>query len=63
MYLVLIFLPLIGSLVSSLFTNFISKKGASFITIFCMILTSLLSFSVFYEIILCNSICSIKLFT
>ena len=62
MYLLIIFLPLIGFLISSLFTNFISKKGAIYITVLCMLITSFLSFFIFYEVVLCHSICSLKLF-
>ena len=61
MYLLIIFLPLLGFLLSILFTNFISKKGSVFITTFFMGITALLSFFIFYEIVLCHSICTIKL--
>ena len=62
MYLLIIFLPLIGFLIASLFSNYISKKGSIFISIFCISISALLSFFIFYEIILCHSICTIKLF-
>ena len=62
MYLLIIFLPLLSFLLSILFTNFISKKGSIYVTSILMGITALLSFFIFYEIILCHSICSIKLF-
>lgn len=62
MYLLIIFLPLLGFLIASLFSNYISKKGSIIITLICMIFSTLLAFIIFYEVILCHSICTIKLF-
>ena len=62
MYLLIVFLPLIGFLISSLFSNYISKKGSIYITIICMVISALIAFIIFYEVILCHSICTIKLF-
>ena len=62
MYLLIIFLPLIGSLISNLFANYISKKGVIIINLFCITITAFTSFFIFYEVILCHSITSIKLF-
>ena len=62
MYLLIVFLPLIGFLISSFFSNYISKKGSIYITIICMVISALIAFIIFYEVILCHSICTIKLF-
>lgn len=62
MYLLILYFPLIGSLWSGFFGHFLGKNGAALITLFCMFLSVLVSFFIFYEIILCNDICIIKLY-
>ena len=62
MYLLIVFLPLLGFLLSILTTNFISKKGSVYITSLFMSLTAFLSIFIFYEVVLCHSVCTIKLF-
>ena len=62
MYLLIIFLPLLGFFLSIISINFISKRGALVITISCISLAALLSIFIFYEILLSQSVCSIKLF-
>lgn len=62
MYLLIIFLPLIGASVAGLFGRFIAKKGAQFITTFLVSLSAVLSLIAFYEVALCNSPCYINLF-
>lgn len=62
MYLLILYFPLIGSLWSGLFGHFLGKNGASLITLYCMLISVLISFFIFYEIILCNNICIIKLY-
>lgn len=61
MYLLIVFLPLLSCVFSLLTTFFISKKGSAFILLTNMVITCLCSFYIFYEIVLCNSICNIKL--
>ncbi len=63
MYISVVFLPLLGFILSILFTNFISKKGSVYLTVFFMGLTFLNSLIIFYEIILSKSICTLKLFS
>ena len=63
MYLLVVFLPLLGSIFSSFFVNFISKKGSIVISLFFMFLTAFTSSLIFYEVILCHSVCSLKIFT
>ena len=62
MYLLVIFLPLLGCLISGFLGRFLGSLGSSFITIICMFFTVFLSFFIFYEVGLCNSVCSIQLF-
>jgi len=61
MYLLLIFLPLIGSLCAGLFDRKLGPFGASYITASCLILTFLMSLFVFYEVALLNCCVYIKL--
>lgn len=63
MYLVLVFLPLIGATVAGFFGKSIGKKGAILVTTTCVSASALLSFLAFYEVALCSSPCYIKLFT
>ncbi len=61
MYLLVIFFPLIGFLISSLFGRFLSRSGVIVITTSCLFFSVLTSFFIFYEVCLSNSICLIKL--
>ena len=63
MYLSIIFLPLIGAFIAGFFGRFLGKQGAILITTTLVFLSSILSFFVFYEVVLCHSVCSFKLFT
>ena len=60
MYLLVIFLPLFASFFTGLFGRFLGFRGAAFITITCVFLSSLLSLYAFYEVALCRSPCSIE---
>jgi len=60
MYLTIIFLPAIGALISSLFTRYIGRQSSIIITTVLMGLCTLLSFFIFYEIVLSHSVCTIK---
>jgi len=57
LYLVLVFLPLIGCLLSLLFGRTIGGNGSAIITTMLLFLTFLLSLVAFYEVILCGSPC------
>ena len=61
MYLLLIFLPLIGSSCAGLFGRKLGPFGASYITVSCLILTFLMSLFAFYEVALLNCCVYIKL--
>ena len=63
MYLLIIFLPLMGSILSGLFGRYLAKQGACLITIISMFASAFLSFIIFYEVVLCQSITTLKLFT
>jgi len=61
MYLSIVFLPLMGSILSGLFGRFLTPKGAAFITILGMSLACLISAALFFEVGLSGSPCYIKL--
>jgi len=63
MYLSLIFLPFLASILSGLFGRAVGVRGVHIINITCILITTLLSFVAFYEVVLCNSPVSIELFT
>ena len=63
MYLSIIFLPLLGSFIAGFFGRFIGKQGSYIITTFSVFLSSIMSLFAFYEVVLCHSVCSFKLFT
>jgi NADH-quinone oxidoreductase subunit L len=63
MYLSIIFLPLLGAFTAGFFGRYIGKMGAIIVTTSSVFLSSILSFIVFYEVVLCHSVCSFKLFT
>ena len=63
MYLLIIFLPLLGSLAAALFGKFIGVNGAVRITTGCIIVSAIISYFCFYEVTFFNSPCYIKLFT
>lgn len=61
MYLILIILPLLGSVFAGLFGRFVGRKGSVFITVTFLIMCFALSCFAFYEVALCGSVCSIKI--
>ena len=63
MYLSIIFLPFLASILSGLFGRVLGVKGVHVINITCLLITTLLSFVAFYEVILCNSPVSVELFS
>jgi NADH:ubiquinone oxidoreductase subunit 5 (subunit L)/multisubunit Na+/H+ antiporter MnhA subunit len=62
MYLVLILLPLLGSITAGFFGIFIGTKGAQIITSISLLITTLLSIVLFIEVGLNNIPVSISLF-
>jgi NADH-ubiquinone oxidoreductase chain 5 len=63
MYLLLIFAPLLGSILSGFFGRKIGVSGAQFITCSSVILTTLLSIVVFFEVAMNNIPVTFELFT
>ena len=63
MYLIIIFLPLIGSSLAGLFGRKLGPKGAGIITVTCLIITFFCSFFCFYEVALIGSPVYLKLTT
>jgi proton-translocating NADH-quinone oxidoreductase chain L len=61
MYLILIILPLLGSVFAGLFGRFVGRKGSVVITVTFLIMCFALSCFAFYEVALCGSVCSIKI--
>jgi NADH:ubiquinone oxidoreductase subunit 5 (subunit L)/multisubunit Na+/H+ antiporter MnhA subunit len=62
MYLIIILLPLLGSIVAGIFGILIGTKGAQKITSFSILITTLLSIILFIEVGLNNIPVSIYLF-
>jgi NADH-ubiquinone oxidoreductase chain 5 len=62
MYLVLIVLPLLGSISSGFFGRKIGVTGSHFITCTCVIITTLLAIVAFFEVGLNNIPVTIHLF-
>lgn len=61
MYLLLIFLPLIGSFCAGLFGRKLGPFGASYITVSCLVLAFFISLFAFYEVALLNCCVYVKL--
>lgn len=61
MYLILPFLPLIGSIFAGLFGRSLGRKGSVVITVTFLLMCFALSCFAFYEVALCGSVCSIKI--
>lgn len=62
MYLVVIILPLLGSIVSGFFGRKVGVSGAQFITCFSVIVTTILAIIAFFEVGFNNIPVSIELF-
>lgn len=63
MYLLLVFLPLIGSITAGLFGRKLGPKGSSLVTVLLLFITFLISIFAFYEVALIGSPVYIKLVT
>ena len=61
MYLLILLLPLIGSLFTGFFGRFLGFRGAALITTTCVLFSSILSYIAFYEVALSGCTCSIEL--
>lgn len=63
MYLEIIFLPLLGFLQAIFLGRYLGHKGVALLSCCFMILGSILSVFVFYEVVLLNNNCYLKLFS
>ena len=63
MYLLLVFLPLAGSLQAGLLGRFLGSRGAAIVTTGCVASSFFLSCAAFYEVALSGSLCHISLST
>lgn len=63
MYLLVIYFPLINFLLISFFGRYIGTKGSNILSIVNMLLTLILSYYIFFEVMLKGSICFFKLFS
>jgi NADH-ubiquinone oxidoreductase chain 5 len=61
MYLLVIFFPLLGSLITGVFGRFLGRLGSIILTTSCLFLSFLTALFIFYEVGLSNSICIIKI--
>jgi proton-translocating NADH-quinone oxidoreductase chain L len=61
MYLLIVLLPLLGSIAAGFFGRFLGFRGAAIITTSCVLTSSILSCIAFYEVALSGSPCYIKL--
>jgi NADH-ubiquinone oxidoreductase chain 5 len=62
MYLLIIFLPFLNFLILSLLGRFLKINNTFIITILNMSITFIMILIIFYEIVLCNTICNFNLF-
>jgi NADH-ubiquinone oxidoreductase chain 5 len=63
MYISIVFLPFLAAILSGFFGRALGIKGVYFINITCLLMTTLLSFIAFYEVVICNSPTSVELFS
>ena len=61
MYLLVIFFPLLGALITGVFGRFLGRFGSIIVTTSCLFLSFITALFIFYEVGLSNSICIIKL--
>lgn len=60
MYLLLVLLPLIGSVSAGIFGRFLGSRGAALVSTSCVCFSTLLSFCAFYECGLSGCVCSLE---
>ncbi|CAN6447147.1 unnamed protein product [Victoria cruziana] len=61
MYLLIVFLPLLGSSVAGAFGRFLGAEGTAIITTACISFSSILSFLAFYEVAPGASACYLRI--
>jgi len=63
MYLTIVFLPFLGAIFSGLLGRALGVKGVHIINLSCLLITTILAFIAYYEVVLCNSPVSVELFS
>ena len=63
MYITIVFLPFLGAIFSGLLGRALGVKGVHIINVSCLLITTILAFVAYYEVVLCNSPVSIELFS
>lgn len=63
MYLVFIISPLLSFIVTAFFSSTFGAKGTAYLTSQLLGITACISIFIFYEVVLCDSICYLNLFT
>lgn len=63
MYANIVFLPFLAAILSGLFGRTLGVKGVHLINVTCLLITTVLSFIAFYEVVICNSPVSVELFS
>jgi len=63
MYITIVFLPFLGAIFSGLLGRALGVKGVHIINVSCLLITTILSFIAYYEVVLCNSPVSVELFS
>ena len=63
MYITIVFLPFLGSILSGLLGRAIGVKGVHIINVSCLLITTILSFIAYYEVVFCNSSVTVELFS
>lgn len=61
MYLLILYIPLLSSILSIFFGKYLGKNGTSLLVIFCMFVMLILSFFIFFEVVLSNHVCVFQL--
>jgi len=61
MYLLVVFLPVIGAFVSGFFGRYLGSRGSMLVSTTCVGITALISCFIFYEVGLSQSVCSVKI--
>lgn len=63
MYLLVLYFPLINFLLISLFGRFFGTKGVNLLSLINMFLTLIISYLIFFEVVVRGSLCFFKLFS
>jgi len=63
MYIFVIVFPLIGFILSGMFGKYFGRDGSAFLSTFSLFLTLIVAIYCFYEVAICKSVVSIKLYT